>query len=97
MNWDLSAAVQRLLAFRSARDWQRFHQPKELAAAIAIEAAELQELFLWRERETADEVTADPQRLEKIREEIADIAIFLLLATHDLRIDLVSRVRSNET
>ncbi|NNM82913.1 MAG: nucleotide pyrophosphohydrolase [Burkholderiales bacterium] len=60
-----------LLKFRDERDWEQFHNPKDLALAVSVEAAELLELFLWK---SADE--ADP---EKVKEEIADILAFTLL------------------
>ena len=80
--------LPKLLAFRSQREWEQFHLPKELAAAISIEASELQELFLWRERETADEVKQDQRRFGLIRDEVADVLIYLLFLSHDLAIDL---------
>ena len=46
--WDLREIVRKLRAFRDARDWSQFHEPKDLAAALAIEAGELQQLFLWK-------------------------------------------------
>jgi NTP pyrophosphatase (non-canonical NTP hydrolase) len=90
--WNLAPTVDRLLAFREARDWRQFHRPKELAAALAIEVSELQELFLWRDPETADVVAADTDRLQRVREEVADVAIFLLLLAHDLGINLQEAV-----
>jgi NTP pyrophosphatase (non-canonical NTP hydrolase) len=87
-SWDLSGHVARLIAFRDERDWRQFHRPKELAAGIAIEAAELQELFLWRDPETAEQVSASPERLARIEEELADVSIYLLMLAHDLGIDL---------
>ena len=51
--WDLSVVVKKALQFRNERDWGQFHRPKELAAGLSIEVGELQELFLWREGETA--------------------------------------------
>jgi NTP pyrophosphatase (non-canonical NTP hydrolase) len=99
-DWRLAAQVDRLLAFREARDWQQFHRPKELAAALAIESAELQELFLWRDPETAEVIRGDGGRMGRIKEEMADIGIFLLLLAHDLDIDLAAaisdKISSNE-
>lgn len=92
MSLDLTQQLRRLLAFRRERDWEQFHRPKELAAALAIEAGELQEHFLWKEGETAADVRADGQRLMALRGEIADIAIFLVLLSHDLGIDLAEAV-----
>lgn len=82
-----------LLEFRSERDWEQFHLPKELAAAISIEASELQELFLWREIESADDVKLDSTRMHEIRDEVADILIYLLFLSHDLGINLSVAVR----
>ena len=90
--WDLSSAVVQILDFREERDWAQFHRPKELAAGLAIEAAELQELFLWRDGETAADVSRDSERMKALRNEIADVAIYVLMLSHDLGIDLPAAV-----
>jgi len=90
--WDLTHQVEQVIKFREERDWKQFHRPKELAAGLAIEAAELQELFLWREGEDAADILVDEERAAKIREEIGDIAIFVLMLSHDLAVDLSSAV-----
>lgn len=82
-----------LLEFRSQREWEQFHLPKELAAAISIEASELQELFLWKERETQETLKQDQHRMELIRDEVADIFIYLLFLSHDLSIDLPTAIK----
>ncbi len=67
--------IDDVLAFRNARDWAQFHNPKDLALALSIEAAELNEAFLWKAPEAA--------RKEKVAEELADVLIYsLLLADH---------------
>lgn len=66
--------TQKLLEFRDERDWKQFHDSKNLATAISIEAAELNELFLWKSVE--DSETVD---LEKIKEELADVLAFSFL------------------
>ena len=63
--------IQALLKFRNERDWEQFHNPKDLALAINIESAELLELFLWKKSEDAN--------TEKIKEELADIFSFAFL------------------
>jgi NTP pyrophosphatase (non-canonical NTP hydrolase) len=63
--------TQALLKFRNEREWEQFHNPKDLALAISIESAELLELFLWKH---ADEANAD-----KVKEELADIFSFAFL------------------
>lgn len=80
------------LEFRETRDWGQFHRPKELAAALTIEAAELQELFLWRDPEDAAEVRADPARLARISDELADVTVCILLLAHDLEIPLADAI-----
>ena len=68
--------INDLLAFRQERDWEQFHDPRNLSAAITIEAAELQEIFLWARD---DEITARvaDRRLE-IEHEVADVVVLLL-------------------
>ena len=90
--WDVSHRIEQVIQFREERDWGQFHRPKELAAGLAIEAAELQELFLWRDGEVASEVLNDEGQTAKIREEIADITIFVLMLANDLGIDLEAAV-----
>ena len=63
--------IQALLKFRNERDWEQFHNPKDLALAISIESAELLELFLWKK--------ADEANTEKVKEELADIFSFAFL------------------
>jgi len=85
-NSDINKLIDRLVAFRDERDWRQFHNPKDLAAALSIEAAELQELFLWKP--TNDLGLDLAERKERIEEEVADIASFLLLFCHEIGIDL---------
>jgi NTP pyrophosphatase (non-canonical NTP hydrolase) len=78
--------MARLLAFRAARDWQQFHTPKNLAISISLEANELLEHFQWLTDGYA--VKENPQQLQEISYEIADVAIYLNFLAHDLGIDL---------
>ena len=86
---DLVAAVCR---FRDARDWTQFHTPKNLAAAVAIEAAELQERFLWKTDAEVDRELADPAKLAGVAEEIADVVMFAMLLGDRLGIDLAEAI-----
>jgi len=92
MNESIESLLPRLLEFRAAREWEQFHLPKELATAISIEASELLELFLWNERENAGAVKQDLHKMTRIREEVADVLIYLLFLSHDLDIDLSKAV-----
>jgi len=92
---DYQTILQQLLHFRDEREWQQFHDSKNLAVAISIEAAELNELFLWKDSVDAEKV--DPLR---IREELADVLsfAFLLAEKHGLDpFEIVSeKIRQNE-
>jgi NTP pyrophosphatase (non-canonical NTP hydrolase) len=63
--------VQKLIEFRNERNWEQFHNPKDLALAINVEAGELLELFLWK--------NADDANKEKVKEELADVFAFAFL------------------
>ena len=79
--------TQQIRAFRDARDWMQFHNPKDMAMAISIEAAELQEHFLWVTPEQSHGRALG--RLEQVQEEIADIGIYLFELADNLGIDLL--------
>ena len=89
---DLQALTEKIVAFRDARDWKQFHNPKDLAAGLAIEAAELQELFLWRAPDELEEVVSEKRA--RLSEELADVAWFVLLLARELDIDLTDAIES---
>jgi NTP pyrophosphatase (non-canonical NTP hydrolase) len=80
-----------LLKFRDERDWEQFHNAKDLAIALNIESSELLELFLWKPAREADK--------ERIKEELADVLAFsLLLANHfgfDLKKIMLDKIAKN--
>jgi NTP pyrophosphatase (non-canonical NTP hydrolase) len=78
--------LNRIRAFRDERDWAQFHNPKDMAAALAIEASELQEIFLWKTG-SAIEATAQKKRTE-IEDEVADIAVYLFEFADNQGIDI---------
>jgi NTP pyrophosphatase (non-canonical NTP hydrolase) len=86
---EIVAAVAR---FRDARDWAQFHKPKDLAAAIAIEAAELQERFLWKADAEVDQDLADAAKKAGVADEIADVVMFAMLLSDRLGIDLAEAI-----
>ena len=75
--------INKILAFRSERNWQQFNTPKNIAVSVSIEAAELLEHFQWTENNAPD-----PAEKQAIAYEIADVAIYLSYLCHDLDIDL---------
>jgi NTP pyrophosphatase (non-canonical NTP hydrolase) len=82
---DLHDLTQRLVAFRNERDWEQFHNPKDLALAISIEANELLEAFLWK--------GADEAKVEKVKEELADVFAYALLMANHYNLDVADIVR----
>lgn len=77
---EIKEIIQALLAFRDERDWEQFHNPKDLALAINVEAGELLEIFLWKNSEEANN--------EKIKEELADIFAFTFLLAEKYQFDV---------
>lgn len=87
--------LEKLKKFRDDRDWKQFHDSKNLASAISIEAAELNELFLWKSIDESEEV--DKNRL---KEELADVLLFsyLLADKHGFDINqiMIDKIKSNQ-
>lgn len=77
---EINEITQSLLNFRNERDWEQFHNPKDLSIALAAEAGELLELFLWKNPEEAN--------AEKVKEELADIFSFAFLLAEKYKLDV---------
>ena len=86
---ELRALVDR---FVSEREWQPYHSPKNLSASIAIEAAELMQIFQWMTGSQSRQAASDPALRERIRQELADVVIYCLSMTNALDIDLCRAV-----
>ena len=92
MKANLDSVIKSIIKFRDERDWIQYHDPKNLAEAISIEAAELQELFLWLTTEQAKDLTDD--KVQRVKEEIADIFIFMTYLCNHFEIDLLEAVEN---
>ena len=77
---DIKEITEELIRFRNERDWEKFHNPKDLALAINVEAGELLELFLWK--------NANEANVEKVKEELADILSFSFLLAKKYNFDV---------
>lgn len=84
---DLDHLTQRLRDFAAARDWDRFHSPKNLAMALTGEAGELAAEFQWLTE--AESMDPDPERRQRIQEEVADVFLYLLRLADRLDLDLL--------
>ena len=80
--------IDQILKFRDDRDWKQFHNPKDLAISISLEAAELLEIFQW----SAEDVTCS-DKIDKIKEELADVAIYCVLMADACGLDLDEIIR----
>ena len=84
---DITDIRDKLLAFRKARDWEQFHNPKDIAISLALEAAEVLEHFQWKSPEEIKQYTVEHK--DDIAEEMADVFNWIVLLAHDLDIDII--------
>lgn len=83
----MNELIQKVVEFRDSRNWRQFHNPKDLAISLSIEASELLENFQWK---TSDEsVTVN---FDRIQDELADVLIYALLLSNELNINLEQAV-----
>lgn len=85
---DIKEITSRLREFAVDRDWGRFHTPKNLIMALTGEVGELSELFQWLGPKEVRELIQDPEFMEKVRDEIADVAAYIFRLSDVLDIDL---------
>ena len=82
----------KLRAFAAERDWDQFHSPKNLASALAVEAAELLEPFQWLTEEQSRNL--DDKQCRAVTDELADVQIYLIRLADKLNVDLLQAVRA---
>jgi len=78
--------------FVHKRDWEKYRNPKDIAESICIEAAELLQLFQWTKPEESERFKNNPTKMQRIKEELADVAIYCLSMANALDIDLASAI-----
>lgn len=89
---DISQLNADLRAFVRARDWERFHTPKNLVMALSVEVAELMEHFQWLSAEQSDDLDAAAKAA--VADELADVQIYLLQLANRLDVDVLDAVRT---
>ena len=86
-NWGIQkmnqTILEKVLKFRDDRNWKQFHNPKDLAISLSLEASELLENFQWKSSEDAIE-----QNLENIKDELADVLIYSILLADQMNLDI---------
>lgn len=86
--------VKAVLAFRDARDWKQFHNPKDLAISITLEAAELLEHFQWKTHGEVEAFLAVEENRRRLGEEMADVLILLVSLADAVGLDLLTAARA---
>ncbi|WP_328906374.1 nucleotide pyrophosphohydrolase [Streptomyces sp. NBC_00234] len=98
--FDVAGLQRRLAAFAAARDWEQYHTPKNLAAALSVEASELVEIFQWLTPEQSARVMEKPETAHRVADEVADVLAYLLQFCEVLGIDplasLAAKIDRNE-
>ncbi|MEU7467643.1 nucleotide pyrophosphohydrolase [Streptomyces sp. NPDC044984] len=98
--YDLAGLQHRLAEFAAARDWQPYHTPKNLVAALSVEASELLEIFQWLTPEESARVMDDPDTAHRVSDEVADVLAYLLQLCEVLGVDplaaLAAKIDRNE-
>lgn len=84
--------ISRIGEFIDERNWNPFHDPKNLSMSISIEAAELMELFQWIDNTNSLDLCSDPTLIAQVREEVADVIIYALSMCRVLKIDVSSSI-----
>ena len=90
----LAALKTRVLDFARERDWEQFHAPKNLSMALAAEAGELMEHFLWTTPEQSRMLVSDPAKRAKIAEELADVVIYALEFANITGLDVAAAIEA---
>ena len=92
---NISELAEKIITFRNARNWKQFHNAKDCAISLSLEASELLEIFQWKDSSESIE-----HNLDDIKDELADILYYVILMSHDLNIDLnealLQKLKKNE-
>lgn len=86
MSEEIKNLTRRIIEFRDARNWKQFHNPKDLAISLSLEASEFLEHFQWKSKEEIEKYVKENK--EDLADELADVFNYLLLTAHDLDIDI---------
>lgn len=95
---EIGRLVERIVRFRDEREWKKFHNPKDMALSLVLEASEVLEHFQWKSEAESNAYVKSNK--DGIGEELADVLYWVLLMSHDLDVDIVSafeeKMKKNE-
>jgi len=90
--------TKKLINFRDSRDWQQFHNPKDIAISLSLEASEVLEHFQWKNKEEIEQYIKTNKN--EIGEELADVFNWVLILSHDIGVDILKasdeKIKKNE-
>lgn len=92
---DIKQLTDGIIKFRDARDWKQFHNPKDIALSLMLEAGEVLEHFQWKNKEEVEKYVKTNK--QEIGDELADVLYWVLLMSHDLNIDIVKAAKKKLT
>ena len=84
---DIEELQKKVIEFRDARDWSQYHNPKDLAISLMLEAAELLEVFQWKDAGEVEAIKSDPESRRRVKEELGDVLIYALNMCHAFGFD----------
>jgi dCTP diphosphatase len=97
---DLKNLQEKVIDFRDRRDWAQYHNPKDLAISLSLEAGELLEIFQWKSPKEVESIKSDNKALEEVKEELGDIFIYALTLAHEFNLDpsdiILNKLKINE-
>lgn len=97
---DINELQKKVIEFREKRDWAQYHNPKDLAISLSLEASELLEIFQWKDAEAVEAVKRNAAGREKVKEELGDILIYALNLCDAFGLDpnnvILSKLKINE-
>jgi NTP pyrophosphatase (non-canonical NTP hydrolase) len=97
---ELKELQKKVIEFRDARDWAQYHNPKDLAISLSLEAAELLEIFQWKDPQEVEGIKSDPENRGRVKEELGDIIIYALNMCHAFGFDpsdvILEKLKINE-
>jgi len=89
MTTEIETLAARLKQFADARDWEKFHTPKNLAIALSVEVSELAEIFQWLTPDESGNVMNSSKSADAVRDELADVMIYLTRIASILGVNLI--------
>ena len=97
---DIKELQEKVIQFRERRDWAQYHNPKDLAISLSLEASELLEIFQWKNADEVEAIMRDEKSRKRVQEELGDIFIYALNMSHAFGFDpsevILNKLRMNE-